>query len=124
MENTRIIELTYELISIIKESNSYKLYKEYEEKIFLNPNTKQLLREFQNKKERFEEAFQYGEYYPDYEKIKKDFQQSKINLMNNELFQNYKKNERIIERELMETENRIKDLLNIKEKHGKKSIIL
>lgn len=124
MENTRIIELTYELISIIKESNSYKLYKEYEEKIFLNPNTKQLLREFQNKKERFEEAFQYGEYYPDYEKIKKDFQQAKINLMNNELFQNYKKNERIIERGLMETENRIKDLLNIKEKHGKKSIIL
>lgn len=124
MNISMIIEKTYELIDTIKISDSYKAYSLYEKKVLSDNNLRQLLLEFQNKKEKFEDAYKYKDYYPDYNKIKDDYQQIKISLMNNQIFKTYKSSEKELDLYINEIEYQLKQIVNLEEKHGKPNIRL
>lgn len=116
---TEIIEKTYDLVDTIKTSNPYLLYIEYEKKVLNDNELKKRLSMFQKNKQTFEEAYQYKSYYPNFEDVKSRYQQSKIDLMNHELFKSYKMYEKEIDLYINEIELKLKEIVNIKEKHGK-----
>ncbi len=116
---TDIYEATYKLTDTIKNSPLYHTYKEYELKVMESDEIKKLLKTFHNYKEQFEEAYKYKDYHPDFAEIKKNYQRAKMNLMDNELFKTYKKYEKQLDSYLEEIEFRLKEIVNIKEKHGK-----
>ncbi|QVK18941.1 YlbF family regulator [Mycoplasmatota bacterium] len=119
MNYTEIIEKTYALVDTIKTSNPYLLYIEYEKKVLDDNELKKLLSVFQENKVAFEEVYKYKSYYPNFDEIKKQYQQSKIDLMNHELFKTYKRYEKEIDLYINEIEFKLKRIVNIKEKHEK-----
>jgi len=87
LKYTEIIEKTYELVETIKTSKPYLSYIEYESKVLNDNEFKEIFIEFQKNKELFEEAYPYKSYYPNFDEVKSNYQQSKIKLMKNELYQ-------------------------------------
>ncbi len=124
MNFTKIIVKTYELVDVIKKSDTYKNYLSYEFEVLNNKDLKQLLSEFKIKKEKFEEAYKHKDYYPEIDKIKDEYQSIKINLMNNSIFKSYKASEKELDFYINEIENKLKQVVNLKEKHDKSNIRL
>lgn len=119
MDYKGIIEKTYELVDTIKNSEEYKSYLEYEKLVLNDKTTQELIKTFNYWKEKYIEASNYTTYYPGFSDIKKHFQEAKLALMNIDLFKTYKIYEKQITTYINEIEFRIKEVLNIKEKHGK-----
>lgn len=124
MNYTEIFEKTYALVDAIKTSNPYIFYIEYENIVLNDNELKKLLSEFKKNKKIFEQAYQYKSYYPHFEHIQNQYQQSKINLMNHTLFKSYKIYEKEFDLLIDEIEFKLKKVVNIKEKHGKININL
>ncbi len=122
LQYVKLIEKTYEVVEAIKTSELYHSYKEYEHKVLNDNCLQEILDDFQDKKHQFEEAYQYKAYYPKYNKIKREYQQSKIKLMHHDLFREFKIYEKELDAYIYEIELRLKNVLNIKEKHGKINI--
>ncbi|ERJ13489.1 YlbF family regulator [Haloplasma contractile] len=94
MNNQLIYEAAYELSERIKNSTTYKDFIRCERELSTNDEIKKILADFNRKKEQLEEAKKYGNYYPGYDKVVKAFQESKINLMKNPVFKEYKQKEK------------------------------
>lgn len=119
MNYTEIIEKTYELVDAIKQSGEYKDYIFYAKKVEKDNELKLLLAEYHKARDEFEQALKYKDYYPNFDIVKKRLQELKLKLVNHGLFKQYKQAEKRLEQHLNEIEYRLKQLVNIKEKHGK-----
>lgn len=119
MDKLIIYEKAYELAKVIKESEVFNSYKEYEKLVIENIEIQKLLSAFLKSKNKFEEASKYDKYYPGLEKIKKEYQEAKISLMNNEIFKTYKQKEKELDIILYKIENSLKETINIRDKHNK-----
>jgi len=119
MNYTEIIEKTYELIDTIKQSEDYKEFLHYAKEAEKDHDLKLLLAEYHRVHDEFEQALKYKDYYPDFEKIRARLQELKLKVVNYPLFKQYKQAEKRLVTYLDEIEYRLKQLVNIKEKHGK-----
>lgn len=119
MDITKIMEKTFELADALKHTKDYQLYLKYENMVLNDEDLNKLVDDFNHKKASFLEASQYGKHYPGFKQIKYNYQQAKIELMKNDMFEKYKGYEKEIDLYLYRIENQIKQLLNIIEKHDK-----
>lgn len=122
MDTTTIYQKVLELVQVIKNSDDYKKCLKLEEELLINQESSDLLNNFHKHKEKYEEAMKYGEYYPGLDKIKQDFQKAKVALMNNDLFKEYKMAEKKLDSIIFEIESKLRQVVNIKEKHNKSII--
>lgn len=122
MDTNTIYQKAYELAKDIKNSDEFKKYLNLEKEFLNNRKCQELLNNFQTQKQKYEEATSYGSYYPGLDKIRSDYQKSKIELMNDNLFKEYKNAEKTIDLIISEIERELKALVNIKDKHGKSMI--
>ena len=119
MNYTEIIDKTYELVEDIKRSEIFLMYIKYKKLVESDKELNKILIKFKSAKEKFAEVYEYRNYYKGFEDIKKDYQKSKIELMNNKLYKNYKLYEKKVESYLNEIEFQLKKVVRIKEKHSK-----
>lgn len=98
--NEIILDALYALIDEIKSSELYIKYKNLE-KIILSkyPNE---INSFNNLKEKYQNALEYGKYYPGLDEIKNEFLDAKNDLYLKEEMLEYKKCELEIELKLKE----------------------
>jgi cell fate (sporulation/competence/biofilm development) regulator YlbF (YheA/YmcA/DUF963 family) len=122
MQHMKLLEKTYELIDAIKNDETYKTYLQLQKALQEDSSFKDCLKQFQQHKEQFEEASKYGTYYPDYEKIKNNYQTIKVNLMNHPLFKHYKQVEKKLEVMVYTIEKGLMDVVGIQDKHKKSSL--
>ncbi len=119
MKFASIIDKTYELTDTIKQSETYLSYLDYEKKVLEDDSLKQLLIVFHKNKAKFEESYEYKDYYPGIDEIKMNYQQSKMELMNHQLFKSFQIYEKKVNLYITEIEHKLKEVVNIKDKHGK-----
>lgn len=122
MNYTEIVEKTYELVDEIKKSEIFYQYTYYKDLIKKDKEFNDLLDRFNKAKAKFSEVYKYRNYYKGFAEIKNEYQEAKINLMNNKLFKKYKLLEKQIETYLNKIENELKGIVNIKEKYKNISI--
>jgi len=72
LDMTEILLETYRLADQIIESEEVSLYLQLKKQLRENAQVQALIREFQKKKERFEECQRFGHYHPDYHAAKEE----------------------------------------------------
>ncbi|MGI6126548.1 MAG: YlbF family regulator [Planifilum sp.] len=72
LDMAEILMGAYQLADRINESEEVKRYLQLKERMDADPEVQRLIREFQRKKEKFEEAQRFGHYHPDYHAAKEE----------------------------------------------------
>ncbi len=83
-----VIEWLYAADKVIEEVRGLDVYKELKNiRIEINKNSElKILRNFYLRaKQKYKEALKYGEYYPDFNQIKSDYINAKVNFMEHPL---------------------------------------
>ncbi|MGM8214356.1 YlbF family regulator [Bacillaceae bacterium W0354] len=72
LEVVDILEQAEKLGQMIMESDDFEIYKKNKQLMYEDEKTKQLLQEFSQMKEHYEDVQRFGRYHPDYSKIMKE----------------------------------------------------
>ena len=94
------IDLTYELVDEIKNKSEYKRLIELKKMMEEDPSVNTLINDFNKMKVKYEEVLKFGKYHPDLKDVQKAFSKTKETLYNNEVVQEYKKLEKVLQSEL------------------------
>lgn len=97
MNRLLIQEKTVELTEAIKETEEYKKYKILSSKIDSDNSIQSLIKMFNEANKKYNDIQKYGKYYPDYDKIKKEFIEAKTKLYSNDVIKQFKKLEKQIQ---------------------------
>lgn len=122
MDTTKIYIQAYELAEAIRKSKLFNKYKELQHDLMTDPEVKQLMDEFKKQQEAFEEASRFGSYHPDYDKVKKTYQQAKVKLMKHPKFKHFKRIERELETTIYEIEEALQQIVGITNKYKKSAL--
>ncbi len=99
------INCVYELVDEIKNSSDYLRYKLLDSLIM--EKYPEEIKNFNELKEKYNKALEFGKYYPNYNKIKNEFFESKNELYGKDLMIEYKSLEMKLEFLLKEISQRI-----------------
>lgn len=117
MEYIEVINKTYEYVDALKNT------KEYQQLLMLKKEIdyglKDLIKNFKDAEQKYREALKFGKYHPDLAKYQVEFSKAKEILFSNELVQEYKKLEGIIQANLNELVQEIKKNISKKFKTNK-----
>lgn len=80
---------TYRLADRINDSEEVQQYLELKRKIAENPQAQRLIKEFQKKKELFEDCQRFGHFHPDYHAAKKEAEQFRVSMQEHPLIGEY-----------------------------------
>ncbi|SMO61889.1 YlbF family regulator [Melghirimyces algeriensis] len=72
LDMTELLLETYKLADQIKESKEVKRYLDLKREIHDDQEAQRLIKEFQRKKEMFEECQRFGHFHPEYHKAKQE----------------------------------------------------
>ncbi len=72
VDMTELLLETYKLADRIKESEEVNRYLKLKQEVQEDPEAQRLIREFQRKKELFEESQRFGHFHPDYHRAKNE----------------------------------------------------
>ena len=94
------IELAYELVDEIKQTETYLRYLEAERAIKNTPEVQDLSKAFKEAEVAYNEAKQYGKYHPDLKKRQRAFQLAKKALFEHPLVRAFKASEKALQQTL------------------------
>ncbi len=94
------IELAYELVDEIKETDTYLRYLEAERAIENSPEVQSLSKAFKEAEASYNDAKQYGKYHPDLKKRQQAFQMAKKALFEHPLVKTHKTSEKALQKTL------------------------
>lgn len=94
------INLTYDLITEIKDLKEYRRLLVLKKIISSDDIIQELMIEFNKQQTRYQETIKYGKHHPDLKKVQKEFSRSKDLLYNNEVVKEYKRLENEIQSKL------------------------
>jgi cell fate (sporulation/competence/biofilm development) regulator YlbF (YheA/YmcA/DUF963 family) len=122
METTQIYEKVTELAKAITESELFIAYKDCQSELLADETFLALKDHFLKLKEQFEEVSRYGNYHPDLDHVKKDYQKAKVELMSHQLFKRFKRIEKELDTMIFEIEEQIQAVVGIENKHKKSAL--
>jgi cell fate (sporulation/competence/biofilm development) regulator YlbF (YheA/YmcA/DUF963 family) len=122
METTQIYEKVTELAEAITQSELFMEYKNCQQELLLDETFLALKDDFLKLKDAFEEVSRYGSYHPDLERVRKDYQKAKVELMSHQLFKRFKRIEKELDTMIFEIEEQIQAVVGIENKHKKSAL--
>jgi cell fate (sporulation/competence/biofilm development) regulator YlbF (YheA/YmcA/DUF963 family) len=111
------MDLTYQVIDEIKASKDYQRLLELHQIIKNDPAISQLVGQFNNYKEKYQEVQKYGKYHPDLKEVQIGFSEAKTSLYNHVLILEYKQLEKKIQSLLDRISTEIAEAISPKIKH-------
>ncbi len=111
MDFMDILLKTYELYDEIKKSDQYNLIDDSLNRLLNDKEAKILIENFNNMKNKYEEASKYGDYFPGKKEIVNQFIESKGRLYTNVLYINYRDNLKKLNENLKEISVKINNAI-------------
>lgn len=71
-ETMELLDETDQIVTMIKQSMTFMIYKDKRQELKQDTVAQQLIRQFEQKKEAYEEVERFGRYHPDYSKVLKE----------------------------------------------------
>lgn len=122
MDTTKIYIKAEELAETLQKSELYQEYKRCQKELLVDETFTSQFNAFQKKQEEFAEVSRYGTYHPDYQRVKKEYLDTKIILMDNALFKRFKRLEKEFETTIFQIEEALQAVVGITNKHKKSSL--
>lgn len=122
MDTMKLYDLATDLAQAITESETYQSFQTCQAQLMSDSTFLNLQDLFMKAQSQFEEVSRFGQYHPDYNRVKKDYQEAKINLMAYEPFRLYKTLEKELDQLVFSIENAIQTALGISNKHKKQAL--
>ncbi|MFD1396594.1 YlbF family regulator [Kroppenstedtia eburnea] len=107
LDMTELLLEAYRLADQINDSKEVKRYLELKRKIAEDPTAQSLIKEFQKKKDVFEDCQRFGHFHPDYHAAKKEAQQFRRAMKDHPLIGEYLELEEWLDHLLAEVSRRI-----------------
>lgn len=115
--NSKIFEITYDLVDEIRSEKSYKRLIELRNLIDRDVELQELIEEFNKIKIKYEEVAKYGKYHPDLKKVQLELSKVKETLYSNDIIKEYKKLEKDMQKILDNISSEIAKSVSSKIKH-------
>ena len=122
MDTTTIYIQAYELAEAIRNSDLFQTYKRLQVELTEDPEMNALMEQFKKKQEAFEEVNRFGSYHPDFGRVKKAYQDIKIELMKHHKFKHFKRIEKELETTIFQIEEALQQLVDVSNKHKKSTL--
>lgn len=107
LDMAEILLEAYQLADQINESEEVRRYLELKERLHADPDVRRLIREFQRKKEKFEECQRFGHFHPDYHAAKEEAEAFQEKMAQHPLISEFLKAEEQLDRLLNEVSRTI-----------------
>ncbi len=111
------MDLTYQVIDEIKTSKDYQRLLVLHQMIKTDPTISQLVGQFNNYKEKYQEVQKYGKYHPNLKEVQLAFSKAKTSLYSHKVIQEYKQLEKQIQSLLDRISTEIAEAISPKIKH-------
>lgn len=107
LDMSELLLETYRLADRINDSKEVQQYLELKKKIAEDPQAQRLIKDFQKKKELFEDCQRFGHFHPDYHQAKKEAEQFRVSIQDHPLIGEYLEVEERLDRLLAEVSRKI-----------------
>jgi cell fate (sporulation/competence/biofilm development) regulator YlbF (YheA/YmcA/DUF963 family) len=97
---TRLLDITYDLIDEIKGTKDYKRLLELDKLLKTDSTLIELIESFQKIKVKYEETSQYGKYHPDLKRVQLELANKKQEVYTNPIIKEYKQLEKDLQNRL------------------------
>jgi cell fate (sporulation/competence/biofilm development) regulator YlbF (YheA/YmcA/DUF963 family) len=98
--NTTWLHATYDLVDEIKTQEDYKRLLELKHGMETDPQLQDLILQFQQSSEKYEDVKQYGKHHPDLKRVRATFARDKERLYTHPIVREYKQLEQQIQAKL------------------------
>ncbi|GEL75996.1 YlbF family regulator [Tenuibacillus multivorans] len=97
IEVIEALEQAEKLGQMIKQSEDFDIYQQRKEDLYLDPKAQELMQNFTNTKDHYEDVQRFGRYHPDYSKIMKEVRTIKRDLDMHDTVAIYKQSETLLQ---------------------------
>lgn len=97
MEQIALLDMTDDLVDMLKQSDVYMNYMEEKNKLRLNRHSQQIIVHFLKVREKYDEVQRFGKYHPDYKSVIQEMMDIKRDVDMDDQIAAYKKAEKDLE---------------------------